>query len=1105
MSKTALVFRIFAIVFTITITSLFLWWYINKYVFKPRADERVTPYTCSNLGEFAAKGYSAQPIRDRDADHPLEGYFQPAPEGLTRISGLAYFVWNGQLQESVWQDDTLWYRKSPNTDFTGLQGVQWTRRDNWAGSVGLPANERIKAVIVGKQGGKIKQAVITSAGDFDKVYYKMADFSNWQLEPNWHGNISSDEVFNNFSGPHPSGRLAAYSYSTNGADKIREAVIQGGTVWYRDGSNDDAATLPFSLNYQSKPLAEVFAGVLNTPPVDQINSLNYMAYKGVMRQVFTTPERIYFKDCFLGKQALIQNLVNQIDLFLRYYNDPNDGLAEIFHHDYSDERWGGRLEPGIMSLFRNAIANAVASTGRYLVEGKQGDKVNALWILNNTIDRHSPDKEGHRGWNPTWLSYIAAHDAMLVGWIFWDDLDEEHRRKLEMIVMDEAVGIINHIDAAKTAYRNIMQDYNNDFIRVTSLVNAEQKKNPSGSLKGAFITDDGFPDVGPSYEEAHAIRSNPRYTKYFEVSKYINDTSAEDLSAMTGFLAMAAKMFPANPQAARWEEYAKCTAFHAETDGTEGEYCGLRTKNIYKDGRVSNHDNTPNSAYTLASMSGVEYGAFAYNLIGETPPPEFLGHRTRLWNKFTSYYDHNTYAINLPIQSTPYERDGATYYIGHGDWGDVNVKLAQLQMAYEYEWGPDELRNTIGAEYPRLSNYMNSVYFRKFRIDAGAAPVRGLDLTLVQFYDAGLGQTIWVPTENDDKNHWGTNNLADGRGAGHAIIMHLAKDRQLVHRINTTYFPDPPSPTPTNAPTATPFPPTATPTDIPPQASCGPLTVPSAPDDVLTASNTYPIMVVNNVQNAEHVQFFGYVDSISESNKLFDLVQESVSGNTYSRTIDRPAAYISGRINDSSRLVLKAEAVNASGNSVSCGSPLTLTFAAAPTATPTPTPTQCILPKLTLNLDDPFGPGMHTLRWSPVQGATGYRVYIRSIRSLEDVTETSQLVIGTEFTHEFSNNTRHIISAYGTSEVCVGLADEKDILIGTLSAPTPSPTLVVPTDPIICQKSQGDANCDSSVNLADFAIWRVSYIGGIYDARADFNNDQAVNLVDFSVWRRNLQ
>jgi hypothetical protein len=48
---------------------------------------------------------------------------------------------------------------------------------------------------------------------------------------------------------------------------------------------------------------------------------------------------------------------------------------------------------------------------------------------------------------------------------------------------------------------------------------------------------------------------------------------------------------------------------------------------------------------------------------------------------------------------------------------------------------------------------------------------------------------------------------------------------------------------------------------------------------------------------------------------------------------------------------------------------------------------------------------------------------------------------------------------------------------------------------------KGDANGDGKADLADFAIWKSEYVGGLPSLKADFDKNGKVDLVDFSIWK----
>jgi len=74
---------------------------------------------------------------------------------------------------------------------------------------------------------------------------------------------------------------------------------------------------------------------------------------------------------------------------------------------------------------------------------------------------------------------------------------------------------------------------------------------------------------------------------------------------------------------------------------------------------------------------------------------------------------------------------------------------------------------------------------------------------------------------------------------------------------------------------------------------------------------------------------------------------------------------------------------------------------------------------------------------------------------------------------------------------------------------TITPTLTN-TPPFCSKKSQGDANCDESIDENDYNVWKCEFLGGgtcqntSSQKKADFNSDNKVDLIDFEIWRRNF-
>jgi len=66
------------------------------------------------------------------------------------------------------------------------------------------------------------------------------------------------------------------------------------------------------------------------------------------------------------------------------------------------------------------------------------------------------------------------------------------------------------------------------------------------------------------------------------------------------------------------------------------------------------------------------------------------------------------------------------------------------------------------------------------------------------------------------------------------------------------------------------------------------------------------------------------------------------------------------------------------------------------------------------------------------------------------------------------------------------------------TSPGVSPT---PTGVGCAKKRMGDANCDGKVNINDFGIWKMEFLGVSGQKSADFNNDGRVNINDFGIWK----
>lgn len=65
---------------------------------------------------------------------------------------------------------------------------------------------------------------------------------------------------------------------------------------------------------------------------------------------------------------------------------------------------------------------------------------------------------------------------------------------------------------------------------------------------------------------------------------------------------------------------------------------------------------------------------------------------------------------------------------------------------------------------------------------------------------------------------------------------------------------------------------------------------------------------------------------------------------------------------------------------------------------------------------------------------------------------------------------------------------------------SPETDLTVSPEPVCPKKNQGDANCDGSISLVDYELFRQAYLEEVSAANADFNEDGKVTLIDAEIW-----
>ena len=116
-------------------------------------------------------------------------------------------------------------------------------------------------------------------------------------------------------------------------------------------------------------------------------------------------------------------------------------------------------------------------------------------------------------------------------------------------------------------------------------------------------------------------------------SGYQGDTKAEENAWTARFLALAANLFPEEPNAVRWEKYARMFAYHTITTSTDRAYGGIRTQTIHDHFVLDNHGYHPNPMYALWTLRFLGQGAAAYLENDKAVPWEFKHNTKLLWEK----------------------------------------------------------------------------------------------------------------------------------------------------------------------------------------------------------------------------------------------------------------------------------------------------------------------------------------------------------------------------------------------------------------------------------------------------------------------------------------
>jgi len=276
---------------------------------------------------------------------------------------------------------------------------------------------------------------------------------------------------------------------------------------------------------------------------------------------------------------------------------------------YEDTDFSGAIESAepnhlATGLFRSLLAQAMTYEYMYFRNGN-------TQYLDKAISFIAVSADNYHKWGRQWLGTVPGGYLAQTSWWIWEELDTNTKSKVKYAITQEA-----------------------NF----------------------------YADVLDAYKIGGEVPS------WFEMNGYIWDTKAEENGVIAEFLAFAANMFPNEPDSARWDEAARCFAFHTFTTGEE--YCGITTQTINTDYQLENHGLKPSPLYAIGTIGILQQGSWAYIYAGNEIPPEFNHNKQEVWNaNVEPCYNWNTFAIKPECH-------------GGEDWGDVDIWRGMIVVSY---------------------------------------------------------------------------------------------------------------------------------------------------------------------------------------------------------------------------------------------------------------------------------------------------------------------------------------------------------------------------------------------------------------------------------------
>ncbi len=120
-------------------------------------------------------------------------------------------------------------------------------------------------------------------------------------------------------------------------------------------------------------------------------------------------------------------------------------------------------------------------------------------------------------------------------------------------------------------------------------------------------------------------------------NRYQGNTAAEENAWIAMFLAIAANLYPDEPNSANWEKFARTFAYHTITTSGDGPYGGIKTQTVHDDFVMDNTGYHPNCIYPIWTLNYLGRAAAAYFGNKKAVPSEFRHNTTALWNKTKTF------------------------------------------------------------------------------------------------------------------------------------------------------------------------------------------------------------------------------------------------------------------------------------------------------------------------------------------------------------------------------------------------------------------------------------------------------------------------------------